>query len=706
MPVMGTWRAVTAAMLCAWGCSTALGAQGPADRARVDGITLAQILTDMHFNTRQVGPLRWLAGGAAYTTLERSDSSGGVQVVRYDAATGARSVMVPARALVAPGGQPLVFTDYAWSPDSTQLLVFANSQRVWRDNTRGDYWVLNRTTGALKKLGGSDAAPSSLMFAKFSPDGKRVAYVRDHDLWVEPVDGGAPLRLTSDGSSTIINGTSDWAYEEEFRERDCFRWSPDGTRIAYLQFDISGVRDFLLIDDTDSLYSFVKPVQYPKAGTTNSAVRAGVVPSTGGATVWLDVPGDPRNNYIPRIEWAPTLASVVLQRINRLQDTDQVIVVDGQTGAAHTILRETDSAWVDVHDLSWLDRGQAFLWQSERDGWRHLYRVSADGHDVQLVTPGAFDVIAVAAVVDPWVYFIASPTNATQRFLYRTRLDGKGRMERITPADARGVHNYIIAPNGRWAVHVASTADSPPVTDVVTLPAHRVLRTLEDNSALRTAVAPLMSHPTEFFQVDVGGGVTLDADMIKPRDFDSTRTYPVLVHVYGEPAGQFGNRWMGWAGHDAVAPMDRGPWVSRGQFRQPRHADTQGESVAQGSLQEHRPAVGPGAGRGRPRAGPTTIVRGHVACGDLGLEWRWIEHAAGMFRYPVSTRSGWRLRPFPTSGCTTPSTRSATWGSPVRAGTRTTARHRLEQPRDCAGVCSSCMARATTTCTTRAPSGS
>jgi dipeptidyl-peptidase-4 len=577
MPANGTWRAVAVAMLCAWGSGTALGAQGPGDGASVDGITLAQILTDMHFNTRQVGPLRWLAGGAAYTTLERSDSSGGVQIVRYDAATGARSVMVPARALMAPGGQPLVFTDYAWSPDSNQLLVFTNSQRVWRDNTRGDYWVLNRTTGALKKLGGPDAAPSSLMFAKFSPDGKRVAYVRDHDLWVEPVDGGAPLRLTNDGSSTIINGTSDWAYEEEFRERDCFRWSPDGMRIAYLQFDISGVRDFLLIDDTDSLYSFVKPVQYPKAGTTNSAVRAGVVPSTGGAPVWLDVPGDPRNNYIPRIEWAPTSASVVLQRVNRLQDTDQVMVADAQTGAAHAILRETDSAWVDVHDLSWVDRGQAFLWQSERDGWRHLYRVSADGHDVQLVTPGAFDVIAVAGVVDPWVYFIASPTNATQRFLYRARIDGKGKMERISPADARGVHNYIIAPNGRWAVHMASTADSPPVTDVVTLPEHRVLRTLEENSALRTAVAPLMSHPTEFFQVAVGGGVTLDADMIKPRDFDSTRTYPVLVYVYGEPAGQvvldgwggrgttLWHRWIADHGYLVVSFDNRGTPTPKGR---------------------------------------------------------------------------------------------------------------------------------------------
>ena len=245
-------------------------------------------------------------------------------------------------------------------------------------------------------------------------------------------------------------------------------------RIVYLQFDVSGVRDFLLIDDTDSLYSFVKPVQYPKAGTTNSAVRAGVVSAASGPTVWLDVPGDRRNNYIPRIEWAKSSSEIVLQRMNRLQDTDQVMIADATSGGTHIILSETDKAWVTVGAVSWVESGAAFLWLSERDGWRHLYRVSRDGRDTRLVTPGALDVIAVDAVVEPWVYFTASPTNATERFLYRVRIDRKGTLERISPAVARGTHAYLIAPNGRWAVHLSSTFDIPPVVDVVALPTHRV----------------------------------------------------------------------------------------------------------------------------------------------------------------------------------------------------------------------------------------
>jgi dipeptidyl-peptidase-4 len=453
---------------------------------------------------------------------------------------------VSARALTPPGGSPLSVADYAWSPDGQRLLIFTNTRKVWRDNTRGDYWVLDRAAGTLRHLGGPDAAPSTLMFAKFSPDGRRVAYVRDHDLWVEPVTDGPPLRLTTDGSATIINGTSDWVYEEELKERDCFRWSPDGTHIAYLQFDISGVRDFLLIDDTDSLYSFIKPVQYPKAGSTNSAVRAGIVPADGGSTVWLDVPGDLRNNYIPRLDWAESSAEVVLQRLNRLQDTDRVMIGNAQTGATHAILTETDTAWVDVQETRWIDRGTAFLWLSERDGWRHLYRVSRDGRDVRLVTPGAFDVLSVATVAEPWAYIVASPTNATQRFLYRVRVDGSGAMQRISPAGGRGTHGYLIAPNGQWAVHTSSTFDTPSVTDLVALPSHRVVRTLEANDDVRAAAAPLISRPGEFFQVDLGEGLKVDGYVIKPHDFDSTKAYPVLVQVYGEPAAQtVVDRWGG-----------------------------------------------------------------------------------------------------------------------------------------------------------------
>ena len=289
------------------------------------------------------------------------------------------------------------------------------------------------------------------MFAKFSPDGRRVAYVRENNLYVENLDDGRITQLTSDGSRTIINGTFDWVYEEELSLRDGFRWSPDGRRIAYWQLDASGVRDFLLINDTDSLYSFTVPVQYPKAGTTNSAGRVGVVSAEGGNTVWLQVPGDPRNNYIARMDWAASSDEVVLQHLNRLQNTNDVMLGDAATGQVRSVLVERDSAWTDVvNDLRWVDGGKSFTWISERDGWRHLYVVSRDGKKLRLVTKGAFDLhnpasafgqplVAGVDSAKGWIYYTASPENATQLYLYRSRLDGKGKAGARHPEQSAGV---------------------------------------------------------------------------------------------------------------------------------------------------------------------------------------------------------------------------------------------------------------------------
>ena len=189
------------------------------------------------------------------------------------------------------------------------------------------------------------------MFAKFSPQGDRVAYVRENNIYVERLSDGSITALTKDGSRTIINGTFDWVYEEEFDDRDGFRWSPDGTRIAYWQLDASGVRDFLLINDTDSLYSFTDPVQYPKAGTTNSAVRVGVVSASGGATRWMQLPGDPRNIYLARMEWAGNSTEVMMQHLNRLQNTLTILLRRREDRRRTTSLFvDQDSAWVEVVD--------------------------------------------------------------------------------------------------------------------------------------------------------------------------------------------------------------------------------------------------------------------------------------------------------------------------------------------------------------------
>ena len=510
---------------------------------------LRRLYATRDFAGQSFGPTHWMNGGAGFTTIEASALvPGASDLVRYESATGTRSILVSARRLIPAGATaPLDIDDYVWGPGDTLLLVFTNTRKVWRRNTRGDYWVLNLKGGALKKLGGS-GPEATLMYAKFSPSGDRVAYVRRGNIYVERLADGTITRLTTDADSLHVNGMTDWVYEEEFDLRDGFRWSPDGTKIAYWHFDMTGVRTFTLINDTDSLYPFTIPIQYPKAGTPNSAVRVGVVGADGGQTTWIFLPDDLRDNYLPRMEWAGS-KELVLQRINRLQNTDRVLLADIVTGGTHPILTEQDSAWVDVVDeITWISNGTRFLWISERDGWRHVYSVARQGGAPVLLTPGGFDVIDVAAVDEPggWLYYIASPDNATQRYLYRVRLSGGGRPERVTPADAPGTHSYLISPDARWAIHTASRFDAPPVTDLVRLPIHQVVRTLVENAGLRAAVESLVPRHTEFFKVKVGGGVTLDGWMIRPRDFDSTKTYPLLMYVYGEPAGQtVRDQWYG-----------------------------------------------------------------------------------------------------------------------------------------------------------------
>ena len=522
-----------------------LAAGGPAVAQQDPGaLSLERIFSSGEFRAERFGPARWLEGGQAYTTLEPAAAAagdGGYDIVRYDAATGERSILVSAASLVPAGADaPLDVEDYAWSPAGSKLLVFTNSERVWRDNTRGDYWVLDLASGSLRQLGG-DAPESTLMFAKFSPDGSRVGYVRQNDVWVEDLASGGITRLTSDGSRTTINGTFDWVYEEELGLQDGWRWSPDGERIAYWQLDATGVRDFLLLNSTDSLYSFTIPIQYPKAGETNSAGRVGVVPAAGGETRWMAVPGDPRQNYIARMDWAASPDEIVMQRLNRLQNTLEILLGDAATGQVRMIHTERDSAWVDmrVELMEWLGEGREFVWISEADGWRHAYVISRDGTSQRLVTRGDFDVLDVVSVdeEDGWLYYLASPDDPVRRYLFRSRLDGSGTPERVTPGDAAGWHAYDAAPGAEWAFHVHSSFGTPPVTELVHLPEHRVQRVLAANQVYRDQIAALDRGDVEFFRVDQGDGVMIDGWIMKPPGFDPAKKYPLLVHVYAEPWG-------------------------------------------------------------------------------------------------------------------------------------------------------------------------
>jgi dipeptidyl-peptidase-4 len=524
--------------------------------------TLKQIFQSQAFDEKHFGPARWVDGGAAYTTVEPSiafPNSAARDIVRYETATSKRTVLVSASQLVpSPNNKPLTLENYAWSQDNKRLLIYTNSKKVWRRNTRGDYWVLDLGSGKLRQLGGS-GPESSLMFAQFAPDGRSVAYVRANNIYIEDIDTDAVRPLTTDGSQTLINGTSDWINEEELDIRNGFRWSPDGRSIAYWQFDTTGVGIYTLINDTAEALPVLKQYPYPQAGTTNSASRVGVVNVKGGPTRWIHTPGDPRENYIARMDWAGNANQLVLEYLNRLQNNNRVLLAEANTGDVRTVLEDTDPKWVDLMDsFQWAEGGKSLLWLSERDGWRHLYKTSREGGPLQLLTPGATDIIQEVSVDDHSrsFYYLASPDNATQRYLYRVSLDGASSPQLITPANEQGTHSYDISPNGEWAFHKWSTFDRPPVTELIRLPDHQVVRTLENNAELAKKVNNSLASPTEFFQTKIAGDVTLDGWMIKPPDFDPSRKYPVLVYVYGEPAATtVRDEWGGERGlfHRAIA---------------------------------------------------------------------------------------------------------------------------------------------------------
>jgi dipeptidyl-peptidase 4 len=436
-----------------------------------------------------------------------------------------------------------VVKNYTFSTDQNKVLIFTNSKRVWREDTRGDYWVLDLNTKKLTQIGKKRPA-SSLMFAKFSPDGAQVAYVSERNIYVENLATGKAKSLTStNGTPKLINGTFDWVYEEEFSCRDGFRWSADGQNIAYWQIDANKIRDYFMINTTDSIYPTIVPVEYPKVGERPSPYKIGVVNTASGKTTWMKIPGDPGNTYVPRMEWAAT-DELIVQHLNRKQNESNILLCDAKTGNTRSIYTEKSDAWIDLANGSmtdywtWLNGDFNFLWQSEKDGWNHLYKLNKKGENEVLITKGNYDVMDIVRVdvKNGVIYFYASPDNATQKYLYRVKINGAAPAERLSPANQVGTHGYQISPDGQYALHTFSNYFTPRQREWITLPDHKPLQPAESIDAKITA-APGPDNRVEFFQVTTVDGVTMDGWLSKPKNFDPAKKYPIVFYVYTEPAG-------------------------------------------------------------------------------------------------------------------------------------------------------------------------
>lgn len=627
-------------------------------------LTNEAIFANYDYNAEYPGAIRWLEEGANYSALETAEGYEDAalekdrygddikvyeEVVQYDPATLERSILISLKQLTPTGSdKALTVDDYQWSDDKSKILIYTNAEYVWRKKDRGDYWVRDLKTDVMWKLGGEQSSPGQMMFGKFSPDGLKFAYVWKNNIYVQDLNSREITALTTDASSTIINGLFDWAYEEEFSIRDGFRWSPDSQRIAYWQLDTRAAKDFLIINNTDTLYPEVTAIPYPKVGEENAAARIGVVTLDSAATQWVKLPGVAKDMYVPRMDWANNSAQLLIQQFNRKQDTNILFYANAQTGEIEEFFSEREETFIELMiEPKWLKQSDDFIWQSERDGWKHVYRVSRDGKTLIDLTPGEFDVTKLVSVdeANGWLYFIASPDAVSQRYLHRSRLDGSGKMEQVTPAEFVGTNAYKVSSDSKWAVHTHSTFLKPPVFNLVSLPDHKVHHVMEDNAELTAKLAELQLGELEFYSVEAQDGLRLDGYMLRPQNMDPKEKYPLIHYVYGEPAGQtvkdaWSNRnvWhmmMSQRGYLISSVDNRGTAAPRG------HDWRRSIYASDGSLET----------RDQSDALKAMCARwSYIDCSRIGV---WGHSGGGsltlslMFRYPTQFKVGISLAPVP-----------------------------------------------------------
>lgn len=626
-------------------------------------LTLDRIFNSGDFADEGFDRPRWSDEGSNYTTLRRraNDSSQVVgkadmtsttaaasdtvntivhEIIFHDAATGEEQVFVSFDQLIPENETtPIPIDDYVVSADKKHVLIFTNAQKVWRLRTRGSYWILdldgthNPGQYPLRQLGGGSRDSCDLLYAAFSPDAKRVAYVKNNNIHVEDLATHIITALTSDGSENIINGTFDWVYEEELGLYRGFKWSLDGKFIAYWQVDQTDVKRVALVNNTSALYPVITHIPYPKCGETNPSVRIGIVPTSSHITnpastpitTWVPLEGSSRDHYVCDISYAANTGELVLQRLNRLQNELKILVVNTQvvnneiqSCSVNTLYSETtDHGWINMREggeVTWISTkrradgagmsAKPFLHVSEKGGWNQLYLVAGTGDNAEgerqqsmyEITPQGYDVISVCRYDEDAgiVYFVASPDDPIRRYLYsvniaeliektcdcssnsesvNTSIDSnelpcaRPVVQRVTPTspEFRGTNSYELSKDGKYAVHSFSSTECPPRTSIIAVrdsatasadqtrsqsqhqSQHQAVCVLATNEKLLQAWRAIECPLIEFFTVpitipvgeaDAGKEILLDGYCLKPPGFDPTKKYPVLFHVYGEPAAQ------------------------------------------------------------------------------------------------------------------------------------------------------------------------
>ncbi len=536
----GIWTAATLGLLLAL-ISLQAGSKALSQTGKP--LTVERIYGQPSLSGSLTSGVQWRPDGKVLTYLERRGPGAEAEMELWalDVESGARSVLVSAetlRNLLPHRGTPEAQRTglgrqtpqrYFWSPTGEGILFAAPQALYW--------YELNSKTA--KPLTSSNSAMAD---PKVSPDGRWVSFVRDHDLWLVETATGRERRLTQGGREELRNGELDWVYPEELGIRTAYWWSPDASRIAFLQMDQRPVTRYPLVD----LLSYTGETEwmrYPKAGEANPIVRVGVVSLAGGEPRWIEL-GQDRNIYIPRVHWLPDGKHVAIQRLNRNQTRLELLIAEADSGRSRVLLVEEDPHWINVHDdLYFFSDGKRFLWSSERSGYRHLYLYGMDGNLIRQLTRGDWEVSGLSGVDETSgrVYFVATEKSPLERHLYRVGLDGNG-FARIT--EAEGTHGINLAPTAAYFVDTYSNAMTPPRQDLYRADGAR-RHVLNENRVAELAEYRL--QPVEFLTLRAADGTVLYAMMIKPAGFDAKRKYPVLLHLYGGPHGQVVRKAWGGA---------------------------------------------------------------------------------------------------------------------------------------------------------------
>lgn len=475
-----------------------------------------------------------------------------------------------------------------WRAEALERLKGIYDRGVFRTPTLSGDWVDDSSGYHVNETDPDTKKPVTALYDAVSGARQVVAAVENNPR-VSP-DG--KFTLVDKGGNLVLKYGSDAEPEklepekliENPAEQDIryhkFQWHPSRKYAAFIETDRSEIRLRSVLVPGDPSFPGVAQHRFARVGEKIPGVRVGIFNAEDSSVTWvsLDIPED--GHYIRFLTWIPNSDKLMVEQLSRFRDKRDFLVASTD-GKVERIYREVNDAWaVGPHGINsgahWIDDGQAFIFISEKGGWRQAYLCSRDGKQETKLT-GEYDIIDRVTIdqAGGWYYFYASPENGTQKYLYRVPLDGSAKEERITPADQPGTHDYIVSPNGKQALHSYSTLNDPPVVDLVDLMGHKCVRLIQDNAAVRQKFKELVSNPTEFVSIDIGGGVEMDACITKPNDFDESKKYPVLVYVYGEPylqtvldrwsAGQTDfHRVVANAGYIVVSIDNRGTHCPKG----------------------------------------------------------------------------------------------------------------------------------------------